>query len=88
MEANRGIGHRQSRLAAGHRRRRGEAALTAEHDAASLQPIDPLDSQHGRSACVPFPARPLKRSVQSERLPPARAPHRARPRRLERARAC
>jgi hypothetical protein len=50
MEANRGIGHRQSRLAAGHRRRRGEAALTAEHDAASLQPIDPLDSQHGRSA--------------------------------------
>jgi hypothetical protein len=50
MEANRGIGHRQSRLAAGHCRRRGEAALTAEHDAASLQPIDPLDSQHGRSA--------------------------------------
>jgi len=69
MEANRGIGHRQSRPAAGRRRRRGEAALTAEHDAASLQPIDPLDSQHGKSALAMLACPGRRAEVDAAALP-------------------
>src|ERR1700731_4680390 len=44
------IGRRRARLALGHRRRRREAALTAEYDAATSHLIEALDNQHGRSA--------------------------------------